>query len=55
MAAGAAPRTYGEGFSSGFARFQNTQEFWDVSEGCALVGSEGVATASCSQGEARSQ
>lgn len=24
-------KTYGEGFSSGFARFQHTQEFWDVS------------------------
>jgi hypothetical protein len=24
-------KTYGEGFSSGFARFQHSQEFWDVS------------------------
>lgn len=29
--AAAAERTYGEGFSSGFARFKHTQEFWDVS------------------------
>jgi hypothetical protein len=27
-----ATHIYGEGFSGGFARFQHTQEFWDVSE-----------------------
>lgn len=32
------PRTYGEGFSSGFARFQHSQEFWDVSACCSALG-----------------
>lgn len=26
-----ATQTYGEGFSGGFAHFQHSQEFWDVS------------------------
>jgi hypothetical protein len=32
------PVSYGEGFSSGFGRFQHSQEFCDVSEAAAAAG-----------------